>query len=107
LRAPSARTSQSPAGTYRGGLTVGLSVKLVGAGAGATIISGGVWKDVFFPPPPNPRLSLTDTTVTGNTLTVGPGITVHGGGLFTTFPITLTDSTISGNSPDNCFGVRC
>ena len=70
-------------------------------------LGGGVWNDVFFPPPPNPQLNLTKTTVTGNTLTASPGITVHGGGLFTTFPITLTDSTISGNSPDNCFGVSC
>ena len=70
-------------------------------------LGGGVWNDVFFPPPPNPRLTLTKTTVTGNTLTASPGITVHGGGLFTTFPTTLTDSTISGNSPDNCFGVSC
>ena len=70
-------------------------------------LGGGVWNDVFFPPPPNPQLTLTRTTVTGNTLTASPGITVHGGGLFTTFPITLTDSTITGNSPDNCFGVSC
>ena len=70
-------------------------------------LGGGVWNDVFFPPPPNPQLNLTKTTVTGNTLTASPGITVHGAGLFTTFPITLTDSTISGNSPDNCFGVSC
>lgn len=70
-------------------------------------LGGGVWNDVFFPPPPNPQLNLTKTTVTGNTLTASPGITVHGGGLFTTFPVTLTDTTISGNSPDNCFGVSC
>ncbi len=70
-------------------------------------LGGGIWNDVFFPPPPNPQLNLTKTTVTGNTLTASPGITVHGGGLFTTFPITLTNSTISGNSPDNCFGVSC
>jgi hypothetical protein len=34
-------TIEVAAGTYRGGFSVGLSVKLVGAGAGATVISGG------------------------------------------------------------------
>jgi hypothetical protein len=68
---------------------------------------GGIWNDAFFPGPPSPRLTLVGTTVTNNSLTASPGITVHGGGLFTTFAVSLTNSTISGNSPDDCFGTGC
>jgi hypothetical protein len=50
------------------------------------------------------QLTLTDSAVTLNTLTAGAGITVQGGGLFTTFPVTLKDSVIARNVPDQCFG---
>jgi hypothetical protein len=40
-------------------------------------------------------------------LSASSGLTVHGGGLFTTFAVALTNSTISGNSPDDCFGTSC
>ena len=39
-----------------------------------------------------------------NTLTASPGITVQGGGLFTIFPVTQTDSVIAHNVPDQCYG---
>jgi len=42
--------------------------------------------------------------VTNNSLTGSPGITLQGGGLFTTLPVTLHNSVISGNIPDQCFG---
>lgn len=70
-------------------------------------LGGGIWNDVFFPLPPNPQLILENTTVTNNALTASPGITVHGGGLFTTFPVILHNSTIGHNEPDNCFGPSC
>jgi hypothetical protein len=70
-------------------------------------LGGGIWNDAFFPPPPNPQLTLENTTVAGNTLSASPGITIHGGGLFTTFPVNLHDSTIRHNEPDNCFGESC
>jgi hypothetical protein len=70
-------------------------------------LGGGIWNDVFFPPPPNPRLILENTTVTDNALTASPGITVHGGGVFTTFPVILDHSTITHNTPDDCFGQSC
>jgi hypothetical protein len=50
------------------------------------------------------RLALVDSAVTRNTLTAGPGITVQGGGLFTLFPVTLTNSVIAQNVPDQCYG---
>jgi hypothetical protein len=76
-------------------------------GPNGEALGGGIWNDVFFPGPPSPRLTLVGTTVTSNSLTGSPGITVHGGGLFTTFAVALTNSTISGNSPDDCFGTSC
>ena len=32
------------------------------------------------------------------------GLTIQGGGLFTTFPVTLTKTVLAGNKPDQCFG---
>jgi hypothetical protein len=77
------------------------------SGPSGEALGGGIWNDVFFPGPPSPHLTLVGTTVTSNSLTGSPGITVHGGGLFTTFAVALTNSTISGNSPDDCFGTSC
>jgi hypothetical protein len=51
-----------------------------------------------------PVLTLIDTAVTHNTLTASSGVTVQGGGLYTTAPVTLTNSVIAQNSPDQCFG---
>jgi hypothetical protein len=66
---------------------------------------GGIWNgDVGFGPP---QLTLTDSTVTNNTLSGSKSISVQGGGLFTAFPVTLTNSNISGNTPDNCSGISC
>lgn len=79
----------------------------VATGPSGEVLGGGIWNDVFFPPPPSPRLSLIDSLVTNNTLTASQGITVHGGGLYTTFPVSLTNSRFSGNSPDDCFGMTC
>lgn len=56
-------------------------------------------------------LTLVNSTLSGNTMTAGPGITPLGAGLFTADvftlqPITptLIHSVIQGNSPDQCFG---
>jgi hypothetical protein len=59
------------------------------------------------PPPPIPHLTLVGTRVTNNSLPASQSIAVHGGGLFTTFAVALTNSTITGNSPDTCFGTTC
>ena len=65
---------------------------------------GGIFNGVIFGAPPV-QLTLQDTSVTGNTLTGSPGVTLQGGGLYTLgFPIALTDSLISHNAPDQCFG---
>jgi hypothetical protein len=78
-----------------------------GSGPVGVVEGGGIWNGTFGPNLPV-QLTLADSLVTGNTLTsANPGITVQGGGLFTMFPVTLKDSNISGNIPDNCFGTSC
>ena len=65
---------------------------------------GGIWNGAFVPPPPGPELTLVDSAVTHNTLSASPGVTRQGGGLFTTAPVTLKNSLIAANSPDQCYG---
>jgi len=71
-------------------------------GPSGTAQGGGIWNSTDFSGPV--QLTLDNTTVTSNSLTGGPGITLQGGGLFTTLPVTLHDSVISGNTPDQCLG---
>jgi hypothetical protein len=54
--------------------------------------------------PPGGLLALTDSQVTGNRLSAGPGVTLQGGGIFATEPVSLTHSLVAGNSPDQCNG---
>jgi hypothetical protein len=54
--------------------------------------------------PPAVRLTLVDSGITDNTLAASPGITTAGGGLFTLFPVTLKNTLIAHNDPDDCFG---
>ncbi|HEY1345322.1 MAG TPA: hypothetical protein VGF54_10085 [Streptosporangiaceae bacterium] len=72
-------------------------------GPTGTAQGGGIWNGVEFAGP-QVQLTLDHTTVTHNSLSGSPGITVQGGGLFTTLPVTLRDSVIAGNTPDQCFG---
>lgn len=72
-------------------------------GPAGTVQGGGIWNGADFSGPPV-QLSLDNTTVTRNSLTGSPGITLQGAGLFTTVPVTLTHSLIALNSPDQCFG---
>jgi hypothetical protein len=74
------------------------------SGAGGLAQGGGIFNVSVPDGPPSVRLALVDSTVTHNTLTASPGITVQGGGLFTLFPVTLTSSVIAQNVPDQCHG---
>ena len=67
---------------------------------------GGIWNGVLIPFPEGPpvELVLTNTTLTGNLLSGSPGLTIRGGGLFTSFPVALDNSRITNNVPDQCFG---
>jgi hypothetical protein len=59
-----------------------------------------------------PELTLTDSAVTANSLTGGPGIDPQGGGIFSVdilgsldpLPVTLVRTVIRGNKPDQCIG---
>src|SRR4051812_44110709 len=64
----------------------------------------GIWNGPFVPPPAGPELTLLGSTVRGNRLVASPGIVRRGGGLFTTVRVTLRDSLLTRNSPDDCFG---
>ena len=64
---------------------------------------GGVWNGAFLSGPPV-QLSLTKTRIVGNTLVTSPSGTRRGAGLYTSEPVTLLRSVITGNAPDQCFG---
>jgi hypothetical protein len=73
------------------------------AGPNGTAQGGGIWNgDLDYGLPV--ELALLDVMVTDNTLSGTPGLPLQGGGLFTAFPVTLKDSVLTGNSPDQCFG---
>lgn len=64
----------------------------------------GIWNGLLFGGPTSP-LTLQDTRVTGNTLSGSPGIALRGAGIYTLgFPITLTNSFVARNTPDQCDG---
>lgn len=73
------------------------------SGPAGTAAGGGIWNGVDLSGPPV-QLTLVRTAVTRNAVSASPGLTAAGGGLFTTLPVTLTDSVIAGNIPDQCSG---
>ena len=75
-----------------------------GVAQGAGIWNGVLsWDGSDWAGPPV-QLMLEDTAVTRNTVTGTPGIAIQGGGLFTTSAVTLTNTTIERNQPDQCVG---
>jgi hypothetical protein len=71
-------------------------------GPSGTAHGGGLFNGAFFGGPG--KLSLIDSAIVDNTLSGGPGITIQGGGLFTSSPVTLKNTVIANNVPDQCFG---
>jgi hypothetical protein len=49
-------------------------------------------------------LTLINSRVTDNVLSGSPAITLQGGGIYTTNPVSVLNSLIAGNVPDQCFG---
>jgi hypothetical protein len=74
------------------------------SGPDGALRGGGIFVGSVPDGPPSPRLALVDSAVTHNILTASPGITAQGGGLYSLFPVTLTDSVIAQNLPDQCYG---
>jgi hypothetical protein len=66
----------------------------------STAQGGGIWNGVLLSGPPI-ELTLHGVHVTGNSATAR---TAEGGGLYTTVPVVLDRSRISGNHPDQCAG---
>jgi hypothetical protein len=69
---------------------------------------GGIWNgvDTSTGASPPAELTLVNTIVTHNVLEGRAGVTLQGGGIFTVSPATLTliDTRIAFNRPDQCFG---
>ena len=81
----------------------GNTIHAVGASGSAQ--GGGIFDGPVPDGPPGGPLALVNSDVTGNVLSGSGGITLQGGGLYIqNKPFTSTNSTISGNSPDQCFG---
>lgn len=65
-------------------------------------LGGGIWNGDFGGPPPT--LTLTHSVVAGNRLEAPAGFVRSGGGLYTLYPVSVTQTPIVGNHPDQCFG---
>jgi hypothetical protein len=78
---------------------------VVASGASGSARGGGIF-DGFNPDgPPGGPLVLQHSDVTANTLSKTGGIDLQGGGIYLQDqPITLTNSAITQNTPDQCFG---
>jgi hypothetical protein len=64
----------------------------------------GIWNGLLFGGPTSP-LMLQNTSVTRNKLSGSPAVALQGAGIYTLgFPITLTNSVVSRNTPDQCYG---
>ncbi|HEX6763010.1 MAG TPA: hypothetical protein VF094_09430 [Gaiellaceae bacterium] len=90
-------------------LVIGNTVSASGAAAAlpfggvSSAFGGGIANGGFDGVPPA-TLTMSDSVVTGNRVTAGAGYVVHGGGLYTDWPASLTRTVVAGNKPDNCFG---
>jgi hypothetical protein len=63
----------------------------------------GVWSSDELSGPPV-ELSADHSVIERNVATGGAGVAIKGGGLFTTFPVSLIATRIAGNAPDQCAG---
>lgn len=64
---------------------------------------GGIWNGAELADQPV-ELTLTDSSVTHNILDASSGIPPQGGGIYTTLPITLNNTVVAYNVPDQCAG---
>jgi hypothetical protein len=102
-------------GRYAGGVTIDKSIRLVGAGARATVIKGGgpVLTIGRYLAPDPPTVTISGVTITGGVVTSSPasaeygkeGVVAFGGGIEVSFSadhgpgatLTVKDSVITGN----------
>jgi hypothetical protein len=85
--------------------TVVTANSLTASGAAGSADGGGIW-DGDPGDGRKPSLSVSDSAITANALLGSSGVTLRGGGVFTTFPATLelTRTVLAGNRPDQCYG---
>lgn len=107
--APNGAATVQGAGVVNNGPLTLTNVDVTGNRATATGLSGfaqggGIWNGQLFGGPESP-LTLVNSRVTRNVLSGSPGIVLRGGGIFTPgFPVALTVSSVSRNTPDDCVG---
>lgn len=65
---------------------------------------GGIFAGVVPDGPPAGPLTMTRSRVVRNAVTGGPGITLRGGGVLATSPVTSTQTVVAWNRPDDCAG---
>lgn len=102
-------------GIFNGGLltlrrTRVAANRVTATGPAGVAEGGGIWNDIIGGPPDFPQdvqLDLIDSSVVGNRLDAGPGIDPLGAGVFASAPVSLKNSVIAGNSPDQCSGSGC
>jgi hypothetical protein len=75
---------------------------VVANGPSGFATGGGIVNGFFGGPAP---LTLQDSRIINNVLSGSAGITLSGGGIYTVgFPVTLTNTVVAHNSPDDCEG---
>jgi len=92
-----------PGLTLRNSVVSGNTVDANAASGSAQ--GGGIFDASVEDGPPGGPLTLLSSAVTGNTLSGRPGVSLQGGGLYLDGePLTLRQSQIAHNLPNNCVG---
>jgi hypothetical protein len=79
---------------------------ILASGRSGSARGGGIFDAPALDGPAGGALTLDGSDVTGNVASGGPGVALHGGGLYIrSRPLTMTNSVITGNAPDQCY--RC
>jgi hypothetical protein len=105
--APNGAAEIDGAGLFNNGpLVVGSSTisgnRGTATGGSAVGTGGGIANGLFGGPAP---LTLQNSRVTNNVLSGSTGATLSGGGIYTVgFPVTLTNTIVAHNAPDDCEG---
>jgi hypothetical protein len=75
------------------------------AGQSALALGGGIFDAPVPNGPPGGPLTLLNSSVTGNTLAGSAGAPLQGAGLYIqSEQLTMTNSVITHNTPDQCIG---
>lgn len=96
------------AGVFNNSLLTLNGVAVLGNLATATAPSGsaqggGIWNGIDLSGPPV-ELTLSHSSIVGNALVGTRGVTLVGGGIYTTAPVTLDHTLIALNRPNGCSG---